>query len=262
MTRGRRLSATYATVSMRPLYVLAFLLPLIVLYEVGSSLYLSDSAHGMVETIRAQSILVGFFQDFGVAGRFVPALALIAVLLAWQVLKDDPWRVRPAVLPVMLLESFGWTVPLVVLIALVQLIGAGSGGAGGAPPAVQGAPGAGLLLALPWQARVTISIGAGLYEELLFRMVAMAALHLVFVDLARMTERVGITLAIVLTAGAFAVYHDVTTPDGQVQVLRAVSLLCAGAYFGVVYWLRGFGIVVALHAMYDIFALVVLPHGR
>lgn len=250
------MSSTYAVVSMRPLCVLAFLLPLIVLYEVGSSVYLSDPAHGMVETIRAQSILLGFFQDFGVVGRFVPAIAVIVVLLAWQVLKDDPWRIRPIMLPAMLLESFVWTVPLVVLIALVQLIGSG-----GAPaPAVQAQPGS--LLDLSWQSRVTVSLGAGLYEEFLFRMVGMAALHMVLVDMARMTERVGVALSIVLTAAAFAAYHDVIGPDGGIQVLKAAQLMCAGAYFGVVFWLRGFGIVVAVHALYDVFALVLLQrHG-
>jgi membrane protease YdiL (CAAX protease family) len=256
VTRGRRLTATYPELSTRPLYVLAFLLPLIVLYEAGSSLYLSDAAHRMVETIRAHSIMLGFFQDLGVAGRFVPAFALVTVLLVWHVLKDDPWRLRPAVLAVMVLESFAWTVALVVLIALVQLIGSG----GGAPAAAQAQPGS--LVGLPWQSRVAISIGAGLYEELLFRMVGMAALHFVLVDLTRMSERVAATIAILLSAAAFAAYHDVLTPDGHLQTLRAVSLLCAGSYFGLVYYLRGFGIVVAVHALYDIFALVLLQHTQ
>ena len=92
-------------------------------------------------------------------------------------------------------------------------------------------------------------------------MVGMAALHLVFVDLARMTERAGVALAILLSAAAFAVYHDVTTADGHLQVLKAVSLLLAGTYFGVVYWLRGFGIVVAVHALYDMFVLVNVQHA-
>jgi len=41
---------------MRPLHVLLFLLPMVVLYEVGSIRYLSDPAHGVVEMIGAQRI--------------------------------------------------------------------------------------------------------------------------------------------------------------------------------------------------------------
>jgi membrane protease YdiL (CAAX protease family) len=255
VVRGRRLSAAYAELSTRPLYVLLFLLPLIALYEIGSIFYLTGD--GFRETIRAHSILLEFFQDFGVAGPFLPALSLTAVLVAWHVLRGDAFRVKPAVLGGMALESVGWTIPLIVLIALIQLAARGSG----APTAAaQTQPVS--LLDLPWQSRVAISIGAGLYEELLFRMVGMAAVHLVLVDLARMSERWGAALAILLSAAAFAVYHDVVGAHGEIDAVKAFSLLSAGAYFGLVYYLRGFGIVVAVHALYDIFALVVLQHPR
>jgi membrane protease YdiL (CAAX protease family) len=253
VVRGRRFSGTYAELSTRPLYVLCFLLPLILLYEVGWSVYMSDPALGAVETIRAHSILLAFFQDFGVAGRFLPALSLIAVLLTWHFFREDPWRLRPLVIPGMAVESFAWTIPLVVLIALLQLLGAP------APAAAQIRPDSALSI-LPWQSRAAISLGAGLYEEFLFRMIGMAALHLVLVDLARMSERTGAALAILISAAAFAVYHDVS-PGGELDALKAVSLLFAGAYFGLVYALRGFGIVVAVHALYDLFALVVLPRS-
>lgn len=251
MVRGRRPVFGYAALSMRPLYVLVFLLPLVLLYEVGSAKFLADQAHGTVETIRAHSILLVFFQDFGVAGRFLPALALITVLLIWHVLIEDPWKVRPAVLGGMAMESVAWTIPLLVLVALVQQLGSRVG------PAAQ--VDQGVLPALSWQARTAISVGAGLYEELLFRMIGIAILHLIFVDLARMPEKVGVGLSIVISAAAFAVYHDVISARGELQTLQAISLVAAGAYFGVVYWLRGFGVVVGVHALYDVFVLVLLP---
>ena len=62
---------------------------------------------------------------------------------------------------------------------------------------------------------------------------------------------------------AFAAYHDPIGPDGRLQIVRMLALLVAGSYFGLVYIVRGFGIVVAVHAIYDILALIVLkpPHG-
>jgi hypothetical protein len=250
--RGPRGDSGYATLSMRPLYILLFLLPLIVMYEVGSARFLSDQAHGTIETIKAHSILLAFFQDFGVAGRFLPALTLLTVLIIWHVLNGDSWRLRPAVLGGMLMESVAWTIPLMVLVALIDLLGNGL-----SPPpavAVQGAS----LSAMSDQARLTISLGAGLYEELLFRMIGIAALHLVFVDLVRLNERLGIALSILVSAAAFAVYHDVVLPGGNLDTIRAVSLMFAGAYFGLVYTMRGFGIVVAVHALYDVLVLVLL----
>jgi membrane protease YdiL (CAAX protease family) len=246
----------YLELSKRPLHMLAFLLPLVILYEIGSSVHLANAAAGTVETIRAHSILLGFFQDFGLIGRFLPGLALVAVLLCWHVLIDDRWRLRPLVIGGLVIESIVWTIPLVVLIAIVQHLGGGM-----APPAAAASEPMVNMITMPWQARFTISIGAGLYEELLFRMIGIAALHLVLVDLVRLPERWGTGLAVLISAAAFVFYHDVTGAGGSTDVLRAAALMCAGVYFGVIYLTRGFAVVVGVHALYDIFVLVVLPGG-
>jgi membrane protease YdiL (CAAX protease family) len=247
----------YLELSRKPLHILLFLAPLIVLYEAGSSRYLSSS-NGFIETIRAQSIMLGFFQDFGIAGRFLPGIAIATVLAIWHVLAGDRLRIRPWVLPVMVLESLAWMIPLLVLVTLVSETGRSGHAAAISPAAAM--PGDDLTQ-LPWQARATISIGAGLYEELLFRMIGIAALHMVLVDLGRLSHRTGSIIAVLLTAAAFAAYHDPIGTDGAIQWPRAIQLTCAGAYFGWVYLSRGFGIVVAVHALYDIFALIVLT-GR
>lgn len=244
-TERRRAGEGYFDLARDPLHVLLFVLPLVVLYEVGSWLYLGRVGTGAAETIRAHSILLGFFQDFGVAGRFLPGLTLITVLIVWWLLTGGSRRVRLWVMPVIALEAAAWTIPLLILIALVQ----------DSPPAAAMPD----LLALSWQARTVISIGAGLYEELLFRMIGIAALHLVLVDLARVREPMGTALAVVATAIAFALYHDVTDAWGRVVWGQAFALLSAGAYFGVVYLARGYAVVVAVHTFYDLLVLVIFP---
>jgi membrane protease YdiL (CAAX protease family) len=168
----------------------------------------------------------------------------------------DSWRVNPLVLAAMVVESLLWTIALVVVLIVVQEVFRRSG----VPPAVQ--VGGGEAEALSRPARVTISLGAGLYEELLFRMLGIALLHVIFVDLTRMSEKWGTGLAIALSAAAFAVYHDITGPTGDLLAAKAFSLLVAGVYFGVIYVNRGFGIVVAVHALYDIIVLVLLSGPR
>jgi membrane protease YdiL (CAAX protease family) len=254
VTASRREPHGYLALAQRPLHILAFLLPLIVLYEYGASRYLSDPAHGTADNIRAHSMLLGFFQDFGLAGRFLPATALITVLLMSHAFHRDRWRVHPLVVLTMAVESVIWTVPLVVLIVLAGSLLGGSG----APqlPAQAGAPLAELLLRSR-EARVTVAIGAGLYEELVFRMIGMAALHLVFVDVAKLKEGTGRLLAVLVSAAAFAMYHDAAWQSGTITLSHAVPFFLAGAYFGAIYLYRGFGIVVAVHALYDIVALLV-----
>lgn len=241
----------YAWLSQRPLHVLVFLLPLIVAYEVGSVLWLYDAEQGVFETIRAHEQLMRVLGAFGSSAVFLPGILLVVVLLAWHLLSRDPWRVRPGVLGGMLLESALWALPLLVLGQMVQRI---SGEPLSANAAVAVAPDGRILEQAPMLAKLTLAVGAGVYEELLFRLFGIAALHFVLVDLLRMKDRPGTVVAVVLSAVAFALYHDAAflSGFGGLDLQRMLFLTVAGAYLGGVFVLRGFGIVVAAHALYDI----------
>lgn len=238
---------------MRPLHVLVFLVPLIVLYEVGSVLYLSDPSRGTLETIGARNILFRFFSAFGNATIYLPGVVLVVVLVVWHLLERDRWRLRPRVLGVMALESIAWTLPLVVLGLLLS-----HSPAAAVRPALGLVQHAGpeVLAQFSKPARLTLSIGAGLYEELLFRLILIAAVHFLLVDLGRVKERVAAVAAGLISAAAFTAYHDITLPDGSIHVRLAAFYALAGLYFAMLFITRGFGIVVAVHAMYDVVALL------
>lgn len=244
--------AGYFAEVQRPLPILLFLLPLLVAYELGAFLYLSDS-DGQPTTIAAWGMLARFFEMFGVVGLHLPAVLLVTVLLIWHVLEHHPWRVRLPVLVGMAMEACVWTVPLTILLIVLQ-----SALTGEAAPiaAAQVADPEGLR-SLPWQARLTISAGAGLYEELLFRMIAIAAIHAVLVDILRLPSWVGGGIAIVVSAAAFALYHNQAGGGGIRGAEALVPYFVAGVYFGVLYVVRGFGLVVGVHFLYDVVALLV-----
>jgi membrane protease YdiL (CAAX protease family) len=92
-------------------------------------------------------------------------------------------------------------------------------------------------------------------------MIGIAILHALFVDLVRMSDKWGTILSVAVSAAAFAVYHDVRGPGQGIDWPKAISLLVAGGYFGFVYVSRGFGVVVAVHALYDLLVLVLLRRG-
>lgn len=274
-TRGRsgrsspRAPGDYWTLSTRPLHALALLLPLIALYEIGSVWWLEGD--GARRTIRAEKLLSAFFELFGSVGLIAPGIMIIAVLLAWHVLSRDAWRLRGNVVAGMALEAALWSLPLLVLGALVQRLslggvgieaalqtgaeGAGGGGGGGG---VGAAPGPSLASLSVW-ARVSIAIGAGLYEELLFRMVAIALLHLIVKDLLKLSENAARAVAVAGSALAFALYHDQTFAGGAIQWPALAFFMAAGVFFACLYIFRGLGIVAGAHAAYDIFVLAVLP---
>lgn len=264
----------YWALSMRPLHVLLFLMPLVVLYEVGSAMYLTDISAGTRESIKAYRLFGDFFNIFGVAGFFVPGVALVTVLLVWHLISGDRWVVKWNCIAGMAAESVAWTLPLIVLSAASSRLAfnmPGSGGVtdgGGSLSALaQGAgngsaAGAPILADLTWQAKLAVSIGAGLYEEMLFRLVGIALIHFVLKDLLDAREHAASAIAVVGSAIAFALYHDVAMVNGQWNWVVFSFFTLAGIYLGTVYVLRGFGIVVGTHALYDIVVLVLLAPGH
>jgi hypothetical protein len=288
---------SYLRLSTRPLHVLVFLLPLILFYEAAAAFHVIGG-EGVEETIRARRILSDFFRVFDVGGIYLPGILVFVVLLLWHFLTRDPWRIRWRVIWLMMLEALVWTPPMLVLGQVLYKLMSGSMGAqppvsgalesmthavtalanlGATPGATEAATAAvadhagtmsGDLASRPMMARAAIAVGAGLYEEMLFRMVGIALFHLILVDLIGMGQRKGTILAVVFAACAFAFYHDVTLGPGVAQAASvrwtdAGFYIFAGLYFGLVYVWRGFGVVVAVHALYDLAVLLILtrPEG-
>ncbi|MEZ6232803.1 MAG: CPBP family glutamic-type intramembrane protease [Phycisphaerales bacterium] len=264
---------SYFSLATRPLHVLVFLAPLIVLYEIGARTLLGDAAGG-IESIRAHERLAQALQVLGVAGQVLPWVVLVTILVVWHAISRDAWRVRPTVIAGMLGESILGTLPLLVLAAALFGSSASDHAAAMAPtianptsatpPVAPGAtadpnaitPTPDALDSLSIPAKGVLSIGAGLYEELVFRMLLLAAIHLILHDFLRIKNAVAGGVAIAASAVAFALYHDATLDASG--AVRTAFYAIAGIYFGLVCVLRGFGVVVGVHAAYDFIVLAVL----
>lgn len=262
---------TYATLSTRPLHVLLFLLPLVLFYEISTAIHLRDA--GIVDTIAAHHLLWRFFSIFGSASLYIPGVALLATLIAWHVMSKDPVRVRPSVLLGMTLEAALWTLPLLVLALVIGSIGTTPGAESTSipPPAaalLRESTTVATLRTLPWTQGVTIALGAGIYEELLFRLLLITGVHFLAVDLARLSDSTGNVIAVIVSALAFAFYHEVFVGGGggggvvvgwgAVDMRMLTFYTLAGLYFGSIFLVRGFGVVVAVHALYDVVTIVLL----
>ena len=232
---------SYWTVSTSPLQVLVFLLPFVIFYEIGSLIWMNELG---ATNLEARRILSTLFEIFGVVGVHLPAIALIAVLVTWQVIERKPWRIDVRGLGLMGIESVVWALPLLVLAAMTGLLGSG-GGEGG-------------IGSLSAGSRATIAVGAGVYEELVFRFALIAVAHTVLVDLSGMRQKLGDWFAVVFSAIVFAAYHRAEV-GGQVVTAALVFYLASGVYLGSLFLGRGLGIAAGAHAIYDLIVLVVLP---
>ncbi len=235
----------YFGLSASPLHVLVFLIPVIIAAEMGT---LGLANEGIGAQLAAHRMLVRFFDLFGVVGLHLPALAIAVTLLVQHVLSKDRWKIEPIVPAAMVVESAFLTGPLLILVLILQqpvaeALAATVNEAGTLSPR------SGILLAL----------GAGLYEEVLFRLVIITGIHFVAADLFRIPDSGAKFIAVVASAVLFALHHDTTGPDGAIQIRLFAFYVLAGLYFGLLFLTRGLGIAVGVHAIYDLLVLVVMP---
>ena len=169
---------------------------------------------------------------------------MVVVLLLWQVLARNQCNASPQVLLFMVIESILLVIPLLVFARVIQQLLPLVGAEG---EIIQGLD--------PW-GRIAMSIGAGLYEELVFRMLIVFVVHTLVVDALRFSNAAGLTVAILVSALLFSFYHPVWDADGSLLMGRAAFYFAAGRWFGLLYVVRGFGIVVAVHAFYDMAILL------
>ncbi|MGI9015276.1 MAG: CPBP family intramembrane glutamic endopeptidase [Phycisphaerales bacterium] len=245
---------SYWEVSQRPFQVLVFLLPLVIFYELAmlSVLRLGDRTL----TNQAHRTLLRFFDAFGIetSGWYLPGLALIAVLVAWQLLLRAPWRIDWRAFGLMWVESLALAIPLLVAAQLIKRIGLTEQ----IPLAMSLSLASDALSSLDFAGKIAISVGAGLYEELVFRMLVLGVVHALITDVAGASHRMGMTIAIIVSSILFMIYHWYGADPSSITLSLNAFYLTAGIYFGCMFAVRGFGIVVAAHALYDIITALAL----
>jgi len=105
-----------------------------------------------------------------------------------------------------------------------------------------------------------LALGAGVYEEMLFRLVLITMFHFVICDVLGFSEVKGVFIALILSSLAFAWHHDqIFLLDGSINFKMAFFYFMAGMYFGILFLMRGLGIAVGVHAIYDLPVLVIIP---
>ena len=107
--------------------------------------------------------------------------------------------------------------------------------------------------AIPLGDIAVISAGAGLHEELIFRVVGMGGLGFLLAGITG--PRRAWVFALVLSSLIFSLAHHVG-PAGEAFTFAAfVYRALAGVFFALVYQLRGFAVAAWTHALYDVYVL-------
>jgi hypothetical protein len=222
----------------RPLPSLVFLSPLLAFYAFGLIWVRPDLV------ARADLLVREAIRPLGLTGILAPTWLVVGILMAWHMIRRDPTRVRLDLVGRMAVETAILSVPLFAILAVSTVILHGATAL--ALPAARAAPAAttGLAVAMT-------SIGAGIYEELLFRLVMVGGtLWLARKVMGRRSSGVMVA-AVLVSAAVFAGAHTLDDPArfGWDSFLYRTA---AGTYLGYVFARRGFGIVVGVHMVYDL----------
>jgi hypothetical protein len=236
----------YFTASRAPRYSLLYALPLLLLYE-GLAAVLPGAAAGGVRNGADVMLTRLFIAIAGSRGPLLFGVALIgtAGFLVARDLRRHPGRLRPGVFAGMFAES--------VLLAMLFGVVVGTITARLLGRFAMLAIGGGQIATMDAPTQVMLSLGAGLYEELLFRVLLVSALAYLFRALPLVGVRLGGVLAAVVGALLFSAFHYIG-PYGDALELRSfVFRFISGIFFSGLFLLRGFGIVAWTHALYDVF---------
>ncbi|MDQ3699256.1 MAG: CPBP family glutamic-type intramembrane protease, partial [Gemmatimonadota bacterium] len=108
---------------------------------------------------------------------------------------------------------------------------------------------------LGWWSRLMVSLGAGLYEELVFRVILVGGLAYAARTVLAAHPAAAGAIAAVIGAFIFSAFHYIGPYGDPLALSSFVFRFIAGLAFSGLFLLRGFGITAWTHALYDVFLL-------
>ena len=233
ITRGN-----YWEESRAPLASLMFVTPLLLFYEFGVVLLGPEAVRNGAEVwLRHLLMHLGLGQYF-----FLPVLT-VGILLAAHYLSRQRWVVRSPTLWGMLVESLFLAGCLRVLLGLQSMLFQQAAHW----VLATGANGHDFSLA----ERAVAFVGAGVYEELVFRLILMNLL-VIGLQLLKLAPPMTLWGGVLLSSFLFALAHHIGPFGEPFQLFNFLFRFVAGIFFALLFVYRGFGIAAGSHAAYDL----------
>lgn len=235
---------TYFSDSKNLLYSFLFSLPLFLAYEILILISQPNAEH--IVRISVDSWFKSLFSALGV--NAVSISLLVVALLGFFILYKEREQLRTLrfkYFPYMIGESLVYAI-LVAFISktLVSLLL----NMGVSDP----------IEALTGLQKFALSLGAGLYEELFFRVILVSLLILLFNKFFNNVKWASITTAVILSAMLFSAMHYMGSMGDLFTFSSFLYRFIFGLILNGIYVWRGFGVTAWTHALYDVLVLLIL----
>jgi hypothetical protein len=239
--RGRGRGGAAGSTSRNLLSNLVLVFPLFLVYQIGVLL--------TYPLVNGADLLTRFLlQNLGLtrsAYLGYSAAAAAVFVIAVLVLRRRQSLHLGMFVPV-LLESaiFAMTMGSAIVFVMTRAFGIN-------PRLATGLAGQGLLT------RIVMSIGAGVWEELTFRLGILGAVMLVCERLLGMRRGLALACAFGLSSLLFSAAHHIPPYGDPLELGVFTFRVLAGLVFASLFWFRGFAVAVYTHALYDLYVLIV-----
>ncbi len=249
--KATSLTRSYWRDSRSPRYSVTFALPLLVAYELLAMAL--GTTTGGVRNGADVLIKSVFLSLFGRNGPLIFGAILIGVC-AWLVVRDlkGGRRIRPAWFALMMAEAVVLAMAFGVVVGIVSAQILSPFAMVAQTPGTAASPSELLMIT-----RVMVSLGAGLYEELLFRVVLVGALLWAGKRLMGWGPFTSGMVAVLAGALIFSAFHYVGPYGDPLEINSFTFRAVAGVAFSGLYVMRGFGITAWTHALYDLMLLAI-----
>lgn len=235
----------YFRYTRSPWYSYLFVLPLLLLYQ--ALVLAANLGQQRVVLNGADAMVQGFLAAIGVRGWLASwvVLAAVAGLLVYRM--DAAHRKAPLRKDYfwwLLAESaayatvFGTVVSVLTALMLPGMVGLQMGGG-----------------ALNFGQKLAASLGAGLYEELVFRLILTGGLLWFFSKL-RWKPAAAVLGSVLIASFLFSLVHYIGPYADRLLLTSFTFRFVAGVVLAVLFAVRGFAVAAWTHALYDVFLLL------
>ena len=239
----------YLTVTRGPWYGFVFALPILLGYEVLIWVFRGREVINGADAVISRTLQPVMMLFGGSREHLLAVLLALGGLACWRAHRrlyagQDDGRLRATFFGGMFVESaiyalfFGVAVNRVMEALLPQGLLQVGGGRGG--PIFN----------------LTMALGAGIYEELFFRVIVMGGMALLLVRWGKLSPFAGWLIAAFVSSLVFSAFHYVGALGDPFELQSFMFRFVAGLLLAGLYGLRGFGIAVWTHALYDVLVMV------
>jgi membrane protease YdiL (CAAX protease family) len=226
---------------------LVLVFPLFVIYQVGV-LFTLPLLNG------ADFLTVCLFRKLGLSmTAYLAYTAAVTVLFAITVgVLRRKQRFDPGLIVPVIIESaiYALTMGSLIVFVMTRLFGI-------SPQLAGGGGGGGMIASQGLGTRAVMSIGAGVYEEAVFRLFLLGGMVAVLEKILGFGRWVAIAAAFILSSLLFSAMHHIPPYGDPLHLGVFTFRFLAGLCFALLFWFRGFAVAVYAHAFYDLYVLLV-----